>query len=778
MKNKINFITGETYTLSELFSGNRRIIIPDLQRDYCWGNAAHTDEKKELVSGFVDNLINQFDSKSTTNLNLGLIYGYEAPETHIQLCDGQQRITTLFLLIGMLNRKTKDNVFRQYLISDFELHDDKEPYLQYSIRESSLYFLSDLVDKFFLDKSEEKDVETIYTSNWFFNEYKCDPSITSMLKALKVIELKLDDMIKACGDDWAKEFGEFLISKLTFMYYDMENRQNGEETYVIINTTGEPLSATQNLKPLVINAPINENYSGNNEDGDQRMLSQDWEEIETWFWQNRCKKNNNDTADAGFNEFLRWITIINLPSKKDCIEFLSKKNYIFPVENISFKKIYGYWRCVRFLFDEWKWNEFLGKELLSPQKMDDKTSPRITLKECFYLLPLIAYCYRRLEYDDENVGGNIKSDDRNILRLYKFLHNLCRTDNIDKNANDLIFDAIQIGQNVSDIIEIVNGEMKNSSGKTIPISNMILTNEEREKLKILEENPDIRDKVEQSFWDVQDENYKIWAGEIMPIIAWSKKGLEERFDLELFEVYRKKFNCVFKGEVKDIVRRALITYNLKEFPCQFRGRNYSFGLNPSDWKSIITNNVDKFKDFFDKIPVATHVDDLTDVLKGMISEFMDEGGFSDFAKNEYLLDYCQQKNIRKDEKKDWLLIKRNNITSYVSIHTMHLFHRLCKKYENNNNWRVSLRDEDMIVIENENYGYVVDTWYDSGMWIIKFFKSNLESMDSLNCLIDSSWSMDESEKKYCKKISINSESKDVYIDVCGEINRIIEKCHQ
>ena len=60
MKNKINFVSGETYTLSELFSGNRKIIIPDLQRDYCWGDKIHTNERKELVSGFVNNLINQF----------------------------------------------------------------------------------------------------------------------------------------------------------------------------------------------------------------------------------------------------------------------------------------------------------------------------------------------------------------------------------------------------------------------------------------------------------------------------------------------------------------------------------------------------------------------------------------------------------------------------------------------------------------------------------------------------------------------------------------------
>lgn len=120
MEDNINFITGKTYTLAELFSGNYKIIIPDLQRDYCWGDETHTAEKKELVSDFVNNLIEQFDDKERKEaMNLGVIYGYEAPSNHIQLCDGQQRITTLFLLLGMLNKKT-NNAFGRHLISDFE----------------------------------------------------------------------------------------------------------------------------------------------------------------------------------------------------------------------------------------------------------------------------------------------------------------------------------------------------------------------------------------------------------------------------------------------------------------------------------------------------------------------------------------------------------------------------------------------------------------------------------------------------------------------------------
>ena len=151
MASKNKLVTGKSYTLAALFSGDNKIFITDLQRDYCWGNPIHTEEKKELVSGFVSTLIERYDSYTYSvnnipteqhdTLNLGLIYGYESPECHIQLCDGQQRITTLFLLLGMLNKKSADNIFQKLLISDNEyLNDDKDPYLQYAIRESSLYF--------------------------------------------------------------------------------------------------------------------------------------------------------------------------------------------------------------------------------------------------------------------------------------------------------------------------------------------------------------------------------------------------------------------------------------------------------------------------------------------------------------------------------------------------------------------------------------------------------------------------------------------------------------
>ena len=67
--NNIRLKGGENYSLSVLFSGeNDKIVIPDLQRDYCWGN-----EDVNLVGPFMDTLLGLDKSQ---DLTMGLIYGY------------------------------------------------------------------------------------------------------------------------------------------------------------------------------------------------------------------------------------------------------------------------------------------------------------------------------------------------------------------------------------------------------------------------------------------------------------------------------------------------------------------------------------------------------------------------------------------------------------------------------------------------------------------------------------------------------------------------------
>jgi len=303
--NNPTFDSGKEYTLAQLFSGKHKIVIPDLQRDYCWGDKAWSKDKEqytELVGDFINNLLSAFNEKPDDNLMLGLIYAYENPHHYVQLCDGQQRITTLFLILGMLCRKGGDENFKKYLISEFEFkNDDKEPYLQYSIRESTLYFLSDLVCEFFLKTESEISIHNIKKQNWYFKEYELDASIQSMLAALDTIEKTFcDNKIDYTA------FGNYITNKLQVLYYDMGNRIRGEETFVIINTTGEPLTATENLKPIIVGT-IKENEK-------REIASNEWEDREEWFWHNKNEKEQ--TSDKALNDFFIWYWQIRLLQEK------------------------------------------------------------------------------------------------------------------------------------------------------------------------------------------------------------------------------------------------------------------------------------------------------------------------------------------------------------------------------------------------------------------------------------------------------------------------------
>ena len=631
MANKINFITGETYTLAELFSENRFVIIPDLQRDYCWGNP-----ENGLVSGFIDSLINHYKSQKADELNLGLFYGYETPSNHIQLCDGQQRITTLFLLLGMLNHRT--GLFHNNLISDFEYrHDDREPYLSYAIRESSLYFVSDLVCNFFIGNSID-GVDSIVKADWYFADYDLDPSVQSILAALKTIE----GMIGKLDNAFISGFGDYLLNKLTFQYYDMETRENGEETFVVINTTGEPLTGAQNLKPLVINAEINKDF---------KNLPAQWEKLENWFWKKR--RNGNDTSDAGLEEFLRWVAVIEKRNEKALVEdFLNtdkqsdEKRFQFPYDTITFKTVYYYWEALQLLVDM----QLVKADFLSPAK------GHLLHIEYFAFLPVLFYTqrhYQQLAKEYENA----KEMPFELRRVFEFFKNLARFSKVKNDARKYIVEAIKMIDLLkdSDILSLLNCDEKLLSATAT-----LWTTEEKRKLAILKDNLEQRNEIEQAFWNAQEHN--IWAGEIMPLIEWSTQN--GQFDYSQFKKYRSKFDDIFQGireRYFDLVRRALLTLGLYGYPRFFRSwTNISFGWKEEDWKILINDNRKKFKDFFDMLINGKS-------LEQMIDNYNGDSEWKRIIKEPELLAYCCLKNVQRSGNNLLLLTKQRTSAEYRVI---------------------------------------------------------------------------------------------------------------
>ena len=614
--------TGQTYKLQDLFSKDNKIIIPDLQRDYCWGTT-NDKEGKNLVERFIENL----SENKGKELNLGLLYGYEAPLGHIQLCDGQQRITTLFLLLGMLNKKIYDK-FRRFLISEEEEKDDWEPYLQYSIRESSLYFLSDLTRFFFIEKND-LNVSDIKIQPWYFKDYDLDPSIQSMIAAMKIIENKIQNID-------CKIFGEHITEQLSFLYYDMGNRTKGEETFVVINTTGEPLSPTENLKPLLISKQPKEK---------QDECAKKWETWEQFFWKNRGK---NDTADNGLNEFFRWLMLLNLDVESEEFKQIQKDGiYKFDLENIEFDKIDKYFEIVsKCLFSE--------KNKIFPDNMD-WLSPDIDGNSqvvWFKLLTVLEYIDRFPE-----------AKERDLWRVRMFFNNLALIPNVTKAIAEALPEAIRIVKempeaDICSVLDIGN------------VSKVLLSEEGRIKLEIYR-NAENREEVENAFWD--EEEYELWKGEIFPMIEWATT--DGKFDYNLFTTYRDKFNKVFHDDLEyedlDVTRRALLTRDLKDYPRKFKGyTNWSFAWDYEDWKALINDNVDKFKSFLDELDI----DDIYAAQNQMIKNNSSEKDFDEFVKISELLEYCNQKKMQWKDELGWILLKGDKMSGeHANVKTYRLF---------------------------------------------------------------------------------------------------------
>ena len=416
-----------------------------MQREYCWAKTINPITGVSLVYNFVQDIV-KLHAKSA--IRMGLIYAYQAPQTFIQLCDGQQRITTLYLLLGVLHKKLlqiQDPYaarIRRVLISKFEEeNDDKEPRLQYAIRESTLWFTRDLVNEYFL----KPDNTEIIHSSWYFDEYRLDPSIENMVEAIAIIQ----EILFECTPPEIKGIADFVVDKISFLYYDMGNRQYGEEQFVVINTTGVGLSNTENIKPKLMSSisdPVEkENYS--------LKWEREWEQF---FWDNlRDTKATNYIVDNDFNEFLRWVFIIE---KSDAGPLSSEKNKY----NLSQKALSGeafnimeiangnglqiaktldsYLKAYKLIVEQGFFSDWF-----TMQRDKEGRQQPISQIDALKFLPLL---YFTKAYLSEGDIVDEKHFNRSFIRIKQFMWGRSRSRNISRASIETVPRAIEITKRI------------------------------------------------------------------------------------------------------------------------------------------------------------------------------------------------------------------------------------------------------------------------------------------------------------------------------------------
>ena len=231
MSNKTTFLS---------FAQNKKIEIPIFQRDYAQGRNDKTTDK--IRKDFVSSLIEALDKN--TPIELDFIYGREVDNTII-LIDGQQRLTTLFLLHWYISQRIgKIDAFKNIKFS-------------YATRDYAKDFTAKLTteEDFKIDFTQAISTE-LKDKNWFYDDWQHDPTVSGMLNTLDEIHKQLRD--KTIEHYWS------LLEQgiITFYWLDLEEHHLTDELYLKMNARGKQLSKFENFKASLIKHMADEQWEG------------------------------------------------------------------------------------------------------------------------------------------------------------------------------------------------------------------------------------------------------------------------------------------------------------------------------------------------------------------------------------------------------------------------------------------------------------------------------------------------------------------------------------
>lgn len=406
----------------ELLSECTKIEIPIIQRDFAQGRS---NEKTTKIRGlFLDSLIKAIESENEC-IELDFVYG-DIKNGVFQPLDGQQRLTTLFLLYWFFAYKTGNLSGNKSNFKKFT----------YETRISSREFCNELVEKGEQLGDGKTLIEKITDASWFFMSWKKDPTIKAMLVMLNSIEFKLNSKSQ---EELTKEWNKLISENppITFHFKQLDDIGLTDDLYIKMNARGKALTDFENFKARF------EKYIKENEFEKDLSLTEankeQWKELTektfshridtVWtdlFWKHRGDDNLVD------NEFVKFIAGIAINSYAENQEIFESKD-----EDRLTRKILEE-KKEKNITDEAVKRERIERRItllfnnpneITPEDFPSKTSFEY-LKSCFDI-----YSNKKFKYDE------LKPED---LKLWDFIETKkVKINSENKLDNNLFLDLVK-----------------------------------------------------------------------------------------------------------------------------------------------------------------------------------------------------------------------------------------------------------------------------------------------------------------------------------------------
>ena len=260
----INEISGREHPLSKIFSKEFEFFIPGYQRPYAWTEK----EAGELYDDLYDAFSNQDDE---TYFLGSIVLIKEKDKPNAEVIDGQQRLTTLTMLLAVISPYVSDKeTWNKYLIEKGNRYEGISEKPRVRLRERDRAFFEEYVQNVKLDE--------------LFNYPDIDLKNESQ-KLIKDNCKLLKEKIEESFDNAAQieDFGIFIINHCYLIAVSTPDRNAAFRIFSVMNDRG------MNLLPIDI---IKADVIGNISEEKQNEYTEKWEDMES-----RLKRQ-------GFNEVI------------------------------------------------------------------------------------------------------------------------------------------------------------------------------------------------------------------------------------------------------------------------------------------------------------------------------------------------------------------------------------------------------------------------------------------------------------------------------------------
>ncbi len=315
-----------------------RIEIPLIQRDYAQGRKGKTVER--IRGDFLDAIVAAVQPEGKP-ISLDFVYGDVENGAFCPL-DGQQRLTTLFLL-------------HWYLAWRAGMPIQNQPWTKfaYATRPGARLFCERLTE-FQPLAGEERLSECLTDQDWYLYTWKNDPTIQSMLVVLDAIHSrfsKFDD--DTCSVAWQR-LTDPLQPAVSFHELSVEANGLTDDLYIKMNSRGKPLTAFENFKAQFEDV-LKDAHSEKKTDEFAKKVDIEWSDS---LWPYRGEDN---LIDDEYMRYFRFVT--EVCAWRDGLSFADETRAEDLAEKVYGKENAGASENLEFMFQAFDvWHEKKIKE--------------------------------------------------------------------------------------------------------------------------------------------------------------------------------------------------------------------------------------------------------------------------------------------------------------------------------------------------------------------------------------------------------------------------------